>query len=379
MEKYESCLEVFNCKSDDVQEFEVNDSFNDGMSLSGFICRVPDHRYGALFIDKINQRPINPQIVYGAPKMHYPFDRQGTFKWPSVNKVNVYNKLDGTNIVAYTYTWNGHTFVTFKTRLQPIVRSGKFGPFREMLLEMLQRYDGLQDTVKRCELNLSFELWGARNRHLLIYDVPLELTLLFGIKPNSDIVDPESIPCDFPRPIKLICNRLQDLTGFYKELQSEASKKLSRTDFGFEGDEGYVLYAHGVDGVIRQFKAKPEEIEKIHFASGGISSESIRATCFNAYEQSDEPSFELVKQLLLEEYDAKQISAREDRTKEILKEVCEEMIFRRRVLDVYNGLGISLDDGDPVRRRLVMQKMSQFFGRKEMKYVFWIVKNCSSK
>ena len=37
------------------------------------------------------------------PKLRYPFDRHGAFHFPSVKQIDIYEKIDGTNIVAYQF------------------------------------------------------------------------------------------------------------------------------------------------------------------------------------------------------------------------------------------------------------------------------------
>ena len=92
--------ELLNVKEKSLHIFEVVDTFNDGNILSGFICNERTHLYGSLVITSVND-DVREQVVYGTPKMHYPFDRDGKFNWPPVNEIQAWEKFDGTNILAY--------------------------------------------------------------------------------------------------------------------------------------------------------------------------------------------------------------------------------------------------------------------------------------
>ena len=116
--------EYINAKPKEVSPFDVVDPFNPENTISGVICRVSDHRYGALVIGAVNGEALpEPQIVYATPKLHYPFSQdpetgERRYSWPAVTQVLAYTKYDGTNILHYGYSdAHGNKFTTFKTRL----------------------------------------------------------------------------------------------------------------------------------------------------------------------------------------------------------------------------------------------------------------------
>lgn len=173
--------------------FEVEDAFNPGNTLSGHLFRDPDLRYGMLYIEKVNNKKC-PQVVWATPKLHYPFDKEGTFKYQKdIDKIEVYEKLDGTNILAYSYIDKEcNQYVTYKTRLTPMVRDGSFGTFATMWKEMLDRYPNISEMVLKTGHNLSFEMFGKRNKHLIEYDNSLDAVFLFGRDMNGTIKSPTS-------------------------------------------------------------------------------------------------------------------------------------------------------------------------------------------
>ena len=78
-----------------------------------------------MFLRMVNGK-YKPQVVFATPKIDYPFtsrpDGRRVYHFPAVNKVEIYEKLDGTNIFAYAYTDGREIFVTYKTRLVPILK-----------------------------------------------------------------------------------------------------------------------------------------------------------------------------------------------------------------------------------------------------------------
>ena len=54
-----------------------------------------------LFIRSMEIKLASPQIIYGTPKLKYPFDRNGNWHFPSAAMILSYRKYDGTNIFMY--------------------------------------------------------------------------------------------------------------------------------------------------------------------------------------------------------------------------------------------------------------------------------------
>ena len=123
-----------------LQPFAVADPFHDGLPLEGFLCHKTDHRYGAVVITRVGEAAC-PQVIHATPKLRYPFDRDGRFRFPPIARAHVYEKLDGTNVLAYRYRdAAGAVRTTFKLRLHPVLRNGTFGGFLDMWRELLERH-----------------------------------------------------------------------------------------------------------------------------------------------------------------------------------------------------------------------------------------------
>lgn len=112
-----------------LQPFDATDPFNDGIRLEGFLCQRPDHRYGALALLRVDRRAV-PQRIFATPKLRYPFGRDERFCFPAIQRAHLYEKLDGTNVLAYQYEDAvGERRVTYKLRLSAVLGTASGGRF----------------------------------------------------------------------------------------------------------------------------------------------------------------------------------------------------------------------------------------------------------
>jgi len=322
----------------------------------------------------------------GTPKMHYPFNARadGTrnYVFPSAKEIEIYEKLDGTNILAFCYFDDHNRYISYKTRLRPFAGSGKFGNFYSMWREAAFPYlSEIRKLMINKQCNLSFELYGARNPHLVLYKNPLDIALLFGVTNSGRIMSPTDLQLatrdsytpqtDIPL-VKRFNVINKDYVWNYEKVQEELQETLVEgEDEHYTGVEGTVWYLRTLDNRSIQLKCKPETIEAIHFASGGMSRNSIIATCWNAYENTDNPTVEFVKQLLLEEFKPDVIEASHYRIANCVEFVKEQMQFRQLVLDEYRKLGKNI----LLEKNEVMRELSKKFDKKEMRKVYTIITN----
>lgn len=350
-------------------EFECEDPFNANI-VKGYISRLSTDLYGALLIESVNGKSC-PQLIRCTPKMHYPFDKQGTYHFPKAIRIERYEKLDGTNIFSFVYkNSSGQKFVSHKTRLMPFIGDSKFGPFRSMLKDIFSEKPELEDLPNAIGYNISYELWGARNPHLIKYKEPLKLSILFGRK-NNKVLPPSEFSHDHDAA-PFLGNIDDQIITSYKEAQSHLESSLSQDQEGYYvGTEGEIWYLQDETGEWNLFKCKPETIEAIHWASGGIGKNQIAATCENALESWDIPTVENVEILLLEEFTPQEVEKVKYRIKDILVTVIEKHLFIERVLRAYNSLGINILED----KQTVMRILSQKFARREMQYVYGVIMN----
>jgi len=361
-------------KETELRPFDVEDRFNDGQRIEGHICLRSDHRYGALVIHAVAGRRTEPQRIYCTPKLHYPFGRtpdEGRhYHWPrDVRRVEVYEKLDGTNVCVYGYQdADGQRFATAKTRLTAVAGASKFGDFGGMWEEL--RAPAMADVEAWARAGLcavSFEMYGRRNPVLVAYDVPLQCRLLFSVSQDDGSV---SVPPFHPLSLKPVevCDNPDDLTAMFDRLRASAEAKNKRTPDGdfIEGLEGYVLYVEDAAGEWTMWKCKPESVEQLHWASDYLPESVILPTAWNALESCDDLTADVVAELLREEFTEVQVSKSWPRIEKAVAEVLAKLAFRGRVRDAYVATGLRLADG----RGPVMRALSEHFERSDMRRVF---------
>lgn len=352
--------------------FDVTDPFNSELRLQGYLSQRPDHRYGALAITHVGEEPA-PQLIYATPKLHYPFGKDGRFHFPPIHRAVLYEKLDGTNVLAYQYSdAHGREYLTYKLRLSAVLRNSKWGPFLDYWLELLARYPAIPELVARNRCHVSFEMYGARNAHLIQYEIPLETAVLFGVRPHdAGVIAPFEL--DYTGvPGALLHGELDaasDPVARYAELRAEMEKRNRPVeDERLSGTEGAIWYVVEPGGRVTLWKCKPESVEQIHWTAG-INKKAVIATCWNCLETSDELTYEALEPLLLEEYDEHDIRKFRPVIDECIAMVREESEFKARVKEEYKRLGIAIDQD----KGAVMRAMSKIFPRDQMKKVHSII------
>jgi len=353
-----------------LEPFDVTDPFST-LQLEGYLSLKPDYRYGALALLKVEGKETSQRIL-ATPKLYYPFDRTGAFHFPSVKQIDIYEKIDGTNIFAYQFKdTRGKSHVTYKLRLHPVLRNGKWGSFLDMWNEMLKRYPQIPQLPEVNGCSLSFELYGARNSHLMIYDTPLDCALLFGLDSvgryrSIDEIDRLGIPV----PTHL--GRLtagEDPVAAYGLIREKLQATIqSQDDDKLRGHEGAVWYVTTANMERVLFKCKPESVEAIHW-KGGINKAAVMATCWNLLETEDFLEYGKLERLLLEEYSQEDIDSFREHIDTCMADVNEELNFRNRVLEAYDKIGIKLASD----KAAVMRKLASQFPRTLMKKVFTLI------
>lgn len=366
----ESVLSLLGLREKWLQPFDVEDPFT-GLALRGFLSRRPDHRYGALAITHVDDRPAL-QRVFATPKLHYPFDKLGTFRFPPVQRIGIYEKLDGTNVLAYRFRdADGTAHTTYKLRLHPVMRNSRYGAFLDMWREMLDRYPAIPRLPEANGCSVSFELYGSRNAHLMLYDRALDCALLFGIDAEGRPRPPSELDAlGVPTPGLLgTLEAGHDPVAEYGRVRAELQAGIEpRDEEMLAGAEGTVWYVTTAAGDMVLFKCKPESVEAIHWA-GGINKMAVIATCWNLLETQDELTYEALLPLLAEEYEADEIEAFRTHILDCIESVTQLVAFQNRVLAEYaaTGLDIAADKGG------VMRALSATFAKGEMRRVHSII------
>jgi hypothetical protein len=354
-----------------LQPFDVEDPFNNNLRLRGFLSQKPDHRYGALVITHVGDAEM-PQLVLATPKLHYPFGKDGSFHFPPIKRLHLYEKLDGTNVFAYRYRdpesqWRQ----TYKLRLAPTLRNSRWGAFLDMWQELLRRHPGIPQLVEANDCHMSFEIYGARNTHLIVYERDLAVAALFGARRDASVVPLHKLNLlDVPSaPLLGEMIAGEDPVAKYAEIRAQMEKRNRPTeDDKLTGIEGTVWYVEEPEGRVSLWKCKPESVEAIHWALG-INKTAVIATCWNFLETSDHLSYDALLPLLAEDYEPRDIEAFRPHIEDCISRVKQEFEFKERVVEAYDRLGVSIH----ADKATVMRALSKDFPRGEMKKIYAII------
>lgn len=358
----------------DVITFDEPDSFNPQNIIKGFINKRHGKLYGSLFITHVNGKPC-PQVVYGAPKMRYPFTvdtHEHPEKWdfPQADSVEIYDKLDGTNVTSYKYHDDeNNTYLTYKLRRKHCLKKNKYNDFVKLWNEILDMYPSIHEACWKSPHNLSFEMYGKRNKILIDYDVPLDTRLLFMIDKNDNILTSQQCSYDIPKLKPLLTLNNID-SDFYIQHQNDLENALEhdKTTGNLKGQEGTVWYFIK-DKEVVQIKNKPPTILKLHWEPDVIPFESVKTTVINAFEDFDEPTIDDVNVLLAEEFSWNMIEKSKQRVSKILQQVTKDKKLQYEVAQEYEKLGIDINE-DKVA---VMRHFGQLYSKDKAGRIFTLL------
>ena len=361
-----------------VIDFDEVDPYNPQNRLKGYINRRQGHLYGTLYITHVNDKEC-PQIIYSAPKQHYPFNTKDEWKFPEFDEVLVYDKLDGTCIISYTYhDDNGMTYLTYKTRLRPFLGHGEYGNFFSLWNEMRDKYP-IDKLCMNLYFNFVFELYGKRNKVLIDYDVPLDTRLLFLIGTNNDLIyPPDGLAFVNDSNVPVVNGHKEDFTDLktdYLHLQQQLEDELLIDEDNqlMKGREGVVMY-FVKDGAV-QLKCKPPSVLKYHWAGDAIPYPSVYTTVYNAFENFDEPTTADVIELLKEEYDIGLIEKSKKRIERALGKILFDKKFQYQLADDYRKHNFDINK-DKVT---CMRWFGQHCPRSQAKKIFNLLKQYEDK
>ena len=372
-----------------VKPFKQDDFYNSPNIIEGFICFKSSYQYGSLVICRVNSQDVQPQVIWGTPKLGYPFGYseqkdERIYNWPELGesgKYGIYEKRDGTNVGAYSYSdVDGERYITFKTRLMPVTRkSDEFGDFLGLWKEILAKHPEILEYpgLLSGDLAYSFEMYGYRCPHMIQYEEALEATLLFTVNQRDHSILP-------PDPTLSLSNKIiqqaqisdkDNLTQIYnlrRQLDEESLVQVGESDEGeplFTGTEGKVFYILDKDRKIHMYKAKPPQVEEVHMNRGSIHLASIKTTLVNALENKNinDITYEYILELLSEEYPAKRLENNEERIKKALRLFKDQINLINRVKRVVESTDITLPT---YNKGLLLKAISVSFVPKQMSSVY---------
>ena len=360
-----------------VIRFDEVDPYNPQNRLRGYINRRQGQLYGSLYITHVNNKP-QYQLIYSAPKQHYPFDKNNNWEFPECDNIEIYTKLDGTCIISFMYKDScGNTFLSYKTRLRPFLGSGRYGNFFLLWNEMRDKYPDIDLDCSNKVWNVIFELYGKRNKILIDYGTPLDTKVIFAVnRNNGKIISPRDTPTSLPIVDLYGSSDNQVSEDNYIQVQNqlESELKIDEENKTMKGREGTVWYFMK-DKAAVQIKCKPPTVLKYHWSGDAIPYESVYTTVVNAFENFDNPSFNDVVTLLKEEFDDSKIEKSRVRITKCLNNVLFDRKFRSKLAGDYKKLGVNINE-DKVT---VMRWFGTHYPRSEAKRIYRALKQYEEK
>lgn len=354
-----------------LKKFSVIDPFN-GNQLDGYLCFRSDHRYGALHITHVNNKKC-PQVVYGVPKLHYPFGKDHVFNFPKIVEAELYEKIDGTSVTAYQYAdAKGEVYTTFKLRLCPVLVNSRYGGFLDMWESIVDKNPSIMEVCNNNEgKSICFELFGSKNEHLIRYSEKVAYKLLMGVTKDGFPLPPselntKGLAC--AEKVECLKDTSEDMLELHYDIWRDKIENSNKVleDGKIQGSEGTVWYCLDKEGIWRLYKCKPHSVECIHWSAGGIPKEHLRATCWNLLEIEDDLTFNKLLPLLQEEYTQEQIDISRERISVVINEVQVAAYFKTKVLNLYKELSLDINKD----KRKCMRALSEHFRKDQMKQVY---------
>ena len=373
-------IEPFNLEKN-VIPFDEIDPYNPQNTLRGFVNRRQGNLYGSLFITHVNNISCK-QTIFCTPKMHYPFSKEDKWSFPESDTIIFYPKEDGTNIYSYTYIdINNTSYLTYKTRLRPFLGASKYGNFKSLWDEMLEKYPDIKKLCHTKRLGFSFELFGKRNKILIEYDVSLDTTLLFARQQkNGLIVSPHTMEPTLKKYNVPYLKTLTILNVINKEIYLDHQQTLENAlDVDEEnkilrGKEGTIMYFIKNDNV-SQIKCKSKTILKYHWGGDAINYMSIFTTVINAFENFDSPTIDDVNQLLAEEFDEGKITKSLTRTQKILDKVTFDRRYQHKLSIDYNEQCFNINKD----KATCMRWFAEHYPKTQAKRIYTLLKQYVDK
>jgi hypothetical protein len=254
--------------------------------------------------------------------------------------------------------------------LKPFLSSSKWGDFSDLWNEVTKDWQrSIKATMVTNNCNLSFELYGSRNLHLIRYDEPLAFALLFGIKKAGGVIPLSALQTDIPTA-PMVATISKDYVWNYEQTQQELESGLKPgLDNTFYGKEGTVWYLNFFDGKSIPVKCKPETVENICFASG-LNEPIIKAAVMKAAENDDLTEGAVIL-LLCEDFDPITVNSKINTIHKCIEEVKAHLVFKDKVLLELTRLNLELG----MDKVSMLRALSPAFNRTEMGSVYSILKD----
>ena len=356
-----------------------------GNVIKGLICQNRNRFMGSLLILEVNDESVE-QYVQSMPKLHY-FEHKNTIPMTNSNKMNCYEKLDGSCLIIYPLKNKKGEIIEIvpKTRSRAVADNNFINLYdkvdKKPILDYYQKDDGV----------LFFELYGVLNQHMILhYDTGIDARLISAYD-NQINCFVDSIEyfnfCNgynFKLPDKVFTiqsSKSNDNEVFIVEFTSiKYNSYLSEKRYTYESveecikgleelletlnnnynevnnricTEGVVLnymgeYVKGY-GFNRMLKVKPPSIKEKHISITGIPKNSIRKEVYKYFDEYGSDAEELYKtnpqhhteyieRMLSEEYSTDMIQNSKKKIEDVFINILDSRIVPVSIHEVCSEL-----------------------------------------
>lgn len=302
---------VMKCKDTLVTRFERQDPFNTKNEIAGFICRKKGPMGGSLYITHVNGIRTEGQLIYGVPKLEYPYKSINSTEYmdfPRHHSFMVAEKLNGMNVLFFKY-YDEHEqlFISAKSKGAPFLGDSEIGNFLSLTKEVID-YEGENLTDELIPFletfmfdedtqSISYELYGTKEPHLVKYTHGIGLMALFKRKYNGGIKPcPDVIRNAYNTDTALeSCKNWQTMDLRMNEQYRNKNNLPHKYEFEHFATEGKVLYLLNEEGYVINnimYKIKPSDIEEVHWSTfndnmQGLVRQAVRKMRIDGTETSE--------------------------------------------------------------------------------------------
>jgi len=274
---------AFNTDAKFATPFEKADPFNPKNTIAGFINRKKGKMQGSLYITHVNGISTNPQLIFGTPKLEYPYkDQSDNREYKELTGFEDFlftEKWNGMNVLFYKYLDStGKEFTTAKSKGTPFISDSEVGNFltltRKAYVGDMKKY--ITDTLKSSKgiQSITLELYGKEEAHLVKYMVDIDMAPLF-VTYKHGAIKPILLPGDSKfsaasNDVVAMCKHYQHGDFIKNEMYRKErglDHKYEYEHFAVEGKVLYLLDSHGFLVDRTMYKVKPKDIEEVHWQS----------------------------------------------------------------------------------------------------------------
>ena len=349
--------------------------------VTALICRKHNRYLGSLLILEVDDKPTE-QFIQGMPKIHY-LDNYHMIKCDvEYGMMNVYEKLDGTNICLYGLKNHKNELV------EVVPKSRNMGMLDAEFYKLYKQTDTkiFTDYIKNNPDSIIYlELYGMGNLHMIKHlDTYLDVKLLGLYDGENFVKDNDIFLAQHRRPSILFnihdisqndkeykyyvrcsglniqyksyssrvgqkCHNMNECVSYIKESLNELNEEYEKANHRL-AVEGVVIDGVSIhDDAFTFIKVKPESIELAHKSENGIPRQYImkeimkyldehRSSAKNNWESNPEEVMEYINSNLSESFKQPFI----DKSQNKIKRLFESKIIPQPIDEDIKRIGDSL-------------------------------------